>query len=144
MSNWFLELKQAARAMNKVLDELGHMSEEINDTVDYSSLVSRSDFVSAQHDRNMAFKSMADNLGGLNKPTKATLILEREVNGDHWTAGDPTIEVDDHAALHTAIRNWRMENGIPPKFVRYVHYDGMLFEYTTKSILAEVGTGIEI
>ena len=130
--------------------ELESMKEDSKSKID--PVTRHQEHMKVQREYNLMMSAQIDSIAGKEsynpdgtvKAMKATLILEREVNGDHWTAGDPTIEVDGYAALHAAIRDWRMENGIPPKFIRYVHYDGMLFECTTKSILAEVGTGIEI
>ena len=76
---------------------------------------------------------------------KATLLLhESDKFGNHWVAGDQQIEISSSSNLAKEVFDWMDENQVPRHFLRNVFYDGMLFEYTSKPVLAEVGTGIEI
>jgi len=73
------------------------------------------------------------------KPMKATII--------YYVTNEPRSEVIEVASPETLIdevSKWCRDEGCQRRFVHFVHYDGMLFEYTSKPILAEVTTGIEI
>lgn len=82
-------------------------------------------------------------LGG--NTMKATLLLhDTDRHGNHWTAGDQEIEIRSSSNLANEVFEWMTENGLPRGFLRNVYYDGMLLEYTSKPVLREVSTGIEL
>ena len=88
------------------------------------------------------------------KPMKATLIYKSTIHSmgmsidsiyhEPFDTSDPTTARDDADSLIV-----RLNAKEPDLYIRglcplYIHIDGMLFEYTSKPVLAEVGTGIEI
>ena len=81
---------------------------------------------------------------GDKKPMKATLLIHESIGGDHCVAGDQAIDITSSENLTKEVFAWMMDNRLQRKFLRNVLYDGMLFEYTSKPTLTEVGTGIEI
>jgi len=84
------------------------------------------------------------------KPMKATLLMHETVPSPSgyewstWTGGDQIIDISSSSNLAKEVFDWMRDNHLPRKLLRNVHYDGMLFEHTSKPVLAEVGTGIEI
>ena len=77
------------------------------------------------------------------KPMKALLILVPRNGTEIWRP-DPLIEVESAAKAMVTALDWMEDNNMPRSILRYIFVDGMLFEYTSKPVLAEVGTGIEI
>ena len=78
------------------------------------------------------------------KPMKALLILERSAGSTHWVGGDAHIEVESATKAMVTALDWMEDNNMPRSMLRYIFVDGMLFEYTSKPVLADVMTGIEI
>ena len=79
------------------------------------------------------------------KPMKATVIISTM---EGMGMGHPfkeishiTAEIKDPSKL---IEVCQLATTKASGKILYIHYDGMLFEYTSKPALAEVGTGIEI
>ena len=76
---------------------------------------------------------------------RALLILsdEYEKNNDHYCYIEMGASTD-MSKLYGLINEWCESSGVAPRYIRFVFFDGMLFEYTNKPILADVMTGIEI
>ena len=55
-----------------------------------------------------------------------------------------TIEVNGHQYIADTVSDWCELHGCAPRYVHFVHYDGMLFKYTNKPVLIDVDTGIEL
>lgn len=76
---------------------------------------------------------------------RALLILsdEYEKNNDHYCYVEMGASID-MSKLYSLIDEWCESSSVDPKHIRFVFFDGMLYEYANKPVLADVMTGIEI